>query len=77
MRTTQMTLEDELVASVDKIAKKTKTTRSAFAREAFREAIRQFQARELEEKHKKGYSSSPVAKDEFSGWQNKQVWGDE
>ena len=33
MRTIQMTLDDELVDAVDKIVKKLKTTRSAFARQ--------------------------------------------
>ncbi len=41
MRTIQMTLDDELVAAVDVVVKKLKTTRSAFARKALKEAIRQ------------------------------------
>lgn len=41
MRTIQMTLDDGLVATVDKIVKKSKTTRSAFARKALRNAIKQ------------------------------------
>jgi len=34
MRTIQMTLDDELVESVDKVVKELKTTRSAFTRSA-------------------------------------------
>jgi metal-responsive CopG/Arc/MetJ family transcriptional regulator len=37
-----MTLDDELVESVDKIVKKLKTSRSAFTREALRDAIHRF-----------------------------------
>ena len=40
MRTVQMTLDDELVDEVDKVVKKLKTTRSAFARQALRAAIK-------------------------------------
>lgn len=52
MRTVQMTLDDELVAAVDAIVKKLKTTRSAFAHKALRDAIRQANITMLENKHK-------------------------
>ena len=41
MRTIQMTLDDELVATVDQVVKKLKTTRSAFARRALSDAVQQ------------------------------------
>ena len=55
MRTIQMTLDDELVATVDQVVKKLKTTRSAFARRALSEAAGQVTEKMLEDKHKKGY----------------------
>ena len=55
MRTIQMTLDDDLVDAVDKIVKKLKTTRSAFARQALRNALSQANIKQLEAKHKKGY----------------------
>ena len=76
MRTVQMTLDDELVSAVDDIVKKLKTTRSAFARKALREAIRQAQITMLENKHKEGYRRKPVSKAEFSAWESEQEWGD-
>ena len=51
MRTIQMTLDDELVERVDKIALELQTTRSAFTREALREAVRNYQVRQLELRH--------------------------
>ena len=39
MRTVQMTLDEELLASVDEAAKKLNTTRSAFTRKALRDAL--------------------------------------
>ncbi|KXK30355.1 MAG: Ribbon-helix-helix protein, copG family [Candidatus Brocadia sinica] len=76
MRTIQMTLDDELVATVDKIVKKLKTTRSAFARKALRDAIRQVNVNMLEKQHKKGYERYPVVKTEFDVWESEQEWGD-
>ena len=77
MRTIQMTLDDELVEKVDAIASELKTTRSAFTREALREAIKQYNVRNLELRHRQGYAVHPVNKEEFSIWENEQNWGDE
>jgi len=76
MRTIQMTLDDDLVEAVDTLVKKLKTTRSAFARKALREAIKQVNIKALENKHKKGYERHPVGKTEFSIWESEQEWGD-
>ena len=77
MRTIQMTLDNELVESVDKVVKELNTTRSAFTRDALRDAINQFNASLLEEKHRKGYQQHPARKDEFGVWEGEQDWGDE
>lgn len=77
MRTVQMTLDEDLVQSVDKIAKMLHTTRSAFARDALRQAIRGLEIRRLEEKHRAGYLRKPVEKDEFSVWASEHKWGAE
>jgi metal-responsive CopG/Arc/MetJ family transcriptional regulator len=77
MRIVQMTLDDELVETVDKVAKKLKTTRSAFTRDALRSALGRLRERELERKHRAGYRRHPVNADEFSVWEKEQDWGDE
>ncbi|MCK4527570.1 CopG family transcriptional regulator [candidate division WOR-3 bacterium] len=77
MRTIQMTLDDNLVQSVDKVVKELKTTRSAFTRNALRNAINRFNISRLEEKHRRGYELHPVNKEEFSVWEEEQHWGDE
>jgi len=77
MRTIQMTLEDDLVQSVDKIVKQMHTTRSAFTRAALRNAINNFKVSQLEQKHRKGYEKQPISKEEFSVWKNEQKWEDE
>lgn len=40
MRTIQIILDDDLVAAVDMIVKKMKTTRSAFTRKVLRDAVK-------------------------------------
>ncbi|HHT9108393.1 MAG TPA: ribbon-helix-helix domain-containing protein [Candidatus Wunengus sp. YC64] len=76
MRTIQMTLDDNLVASVDRVVKKLKTTRSAFTRKALKDAIKQVNINMLEKKHKTGYKRYPVGKKEFNVWESEQEWGD-
>jgi metal-responsive CopG/Arc/MetJ family transcriptional regulator len=76
MKTVQMTLDEQLVRQVDALAKRLKTTRSAFTREALRSAIRREKIAELERRHRKGYESHPVRADEFAGWEAEQEWGD-
>jgi len=71
-----MTLDDDLVESVDTIVKELKTTRSAFTRRALKEAIETFSIKQQEEKHRKGYELHPVAKDEFGVWEEEQNWGE-
>ena len=77
MRTIQMTLDDDLVKMVDGIAKELQTTRSAFTRDALREAVKQYNTRRLELRHQQGYTIHPVNKEEFSVWEKEQNWGDE
>jgi len=76
MRTVQMTLEEELVAAVDSVTKKLGTTRSAFAREALRSALKKVKTSELERKQRLGYTRKPVKKGEFDVWENEQNWGE-
>jgi metal-responsive CopG/Arc/MetJ family transcriptional regulator len=72
-----MTLDDDLVKKVDVIAKELQTTRSAFTRDALREAVKQYTNRRLELKHRQGYAKHPINQEEFSVWENEQNWGDE
>jgi metal-responsive CopG/Arc/MetJ family transcriptional regulator len=77
MRTIQMTLDDDLVQAVDRISKQLNTSRSAFTRNALREALARYNLEQLERKHRQGYERQPVAVDEFSVWETEQAWGDE
>ena len=77
MRTVQMTLDDDLVKAVDRVSKQLRTSRSAFTRNALREALSRFNIEKMERKHREGYEQHPVTTDEFSVWETEQAWGDE
>ena len=77
MRTIQMTLDDDLVTAVDRVSKELRTSRSAFARKALRDALARCSLEQLERKHRQGYEQHPVAAGEFSVWETEQAWGDE
>ena len=74
MKTVQMTLDEDLVEAVDRVARKLGTSRSAFAREALRDALARVRARGLEQRHRAGYGRSPVRRGEFGVWEREQVW---
>jgi CopG family transcriptional regulator / antitoxin EndoAI len=76
MKTVQMTLDEALVEKVDRAARILGTTRSAFTRDALREALTRLKEKALEEKHRAGYARHPVQEGEFSDWEAEQVWVD-
>lgn len=76
MQTVQMTLEEQLVAEVDDAVRKMGTTRSAFTREALRQALARIREQEQERRQREGYERHPVEPGEFSDWEDEQVWGD-
>ena len=76
MKTIQMTMDDDLVKTVDDAVKALHTTRSAFTRDALRQAVKGMHLRKLEERHRLGYIKKPVSGGEFDGWETEQKWGD-
>ncbi len=74
MKTIQMTIEQNLLQQVDEAVARLGTTRSAFTRDALREALERLVTRALEEQHKKGYERHPVEPAEFDDWEAEQVW---
>ena len=76
MRTVQMTLDEDLVRAVDRVSKRLRVSRSAFTRDALREAVARYAVTQQEKKHREGYERRPVAADEFAVWEGEQDWGD-
>jgi len=75
MRTVQLTLDEDLVEAVDKVAAELGTSRSGFTREALWAALARARERALEQKHRDGYRRKPAKRGEFSLWENEQAWG--
>jgi hypothetical protein len=65
-RTIQMTLDDELVASVDQVVKDHPV---CFCAQGIKERVKQVNINLLEKKHKRGYGKHPADKAEFSVWE--------
>lgn len=76
MKTIQMTMDSELIERVDARARSLGTSRSAFAREALREALRRHEERELEARHVAGYRRMPPEPGEFDVPEADHAWGD-
>ena len=74
MRTVQMTLDKELVEAVDRVSRRLGKSRSAFTREALREALAAVRVKALEQRHRAGYQRKPVRGSEFNLWETEQVW---
>ncbi len=75
MKTIQMTIDERLLKSVDKITRARKTTRSAFIRHALEAEILRQQIRDEEMRHAAGYAAQPVMPGEFDSWLGEQDWG--
>ena len=54
-----------MLAAVDRLARRLKMTRSAFAHNALRDALAKHRVEALERKHRLGYQRCPVKKGEF------------
>jgi metal-responsive CopG/Arc/MetJ family transcriptional regulator len=70
-----MTLDNDLVKTVDRVSNEIPISRSAFTRKALRDALVRCAIEKLERKHRIGYERYPVSADESSAWDCEQVWG--
>ena len=77
MKTIQMTMENDLVERVDARVRALGTTRSAFARDALRDALKRLDEKELEARHIAGYKRDPAELGEFDIPEGDRAWGDE
>jgi metal-responsive CopG/Arc/MetJ family transcriptional regulator len=72
-----MTMDDDLVKTVDRVSRELHISRSAFTRKALRDALVRCAIEKLERKHRGGYEQYPVSVDEFAVWDSEQVWSAE
>ena len=59
---------------MDRAARRLGKTRSAFTRDALRDALAQLATLEKERLHRRGYDATPVRSGEFDGWAKEQAW---
>ena len=76
MKTVQMTLDEDLLTAVDAAVSRLGTTRSAFTREALRDALARVKRTRRERKQREGYERHPVRPGELDDWDAEQVWPD-
>jgi metal-responsive CopG/Arc/MetJ family transcriptional regulator len=67
MKTISITVDDDLLQSMDRAARAAKTNRSELFRVALREWLAGRRRRKLAEEDRAGYERLPVTADEFSG----------
>ena len=76
MKTIQVTIDERLLAEVDRATRSLKTSRSAFIREALLAAVLQNRVRELEEQDARGHRLHPIAAGEFDPGLDEGAWTD-
>lgn len=76
MTKVRITIEENLLARVDRAARALRTSRSEFTRDALRQALAEIEFRGAEERQRRGYEYKPVKPGEFDSWETEQVWND-
>jgi metal-responsive CopG/Arc/MetJ family transcriptional regulator len=74
MRPIQILMDDELLREIDQVARRRKTDRSKLLRVAARGFLDALRRRELEARHRKGYTSEPTDDGELGLWEAAQAW---
>lgn len=76
LKTIQITLPQELLVKIDQTVTELDTNRSAFARQAFEDALFRLRIAQLERQDAGGYARQPQDPEETALWQRVQDWGD-
>ena len=76
LKTIQITLPQELLVKIDQTVTELDTNRSAFARQAFEDALFRLRIAQMERQHAEGYARQPEDPDEIALWESIQDWGD-
>ncbi len=76
METIELTIDESLLAQVDRVTRQLSMTRADFARIALELALRNQKTIALEQQHAQGYARHPVKPGEIDEWESEQVWGE-
>jgi metal-responsive CopG/Arc/MetJ family transcriptional regulator len=72
--TIQVVIEDDLLRSADRAARRLKQNRSALIRDALREHLRRLTLGELERRERAAYERTPDDPAEFAVWDRAIDW---
>ncbi len=76
METIELSVEESLIAEIDRVTRSLAMTRADFARVALELALRHQKTIALEQQHAQGYARHPTELTEVDEWEPEQVWGD-
>jgi len=74
MKDIQLTIDEDLFAQVSRAIEQQKTTLAAFLKESIIHYLNRLEIKEMERRHREGYSKHPVHDGEFDVWEDEQVW---
>lgn len=74
MQTIELTIDEALLAQIDRITQELSLTRATFIQQALEEALRHKTVFAEERRHALGYERAPVEPGEFDEWESEQVW---
>lgn len=77
MQTIQVVMEEGLLRSADRAARRLKLNRSALIRDALREHLKRLHYRELERREREAYRLTPDDPAEFAVWDSVAGWPEE
>lgn len=76
MQTIQVVIEEELLRTTDRAARRLKTNRSALIRESLRRHLRHLSSLERERRDREGYQRTPETSD-LAVWDKVLAWPEE
>lgn len=74
MKPVQILMDEELLASLDRTARLSRSTRSRLIREAVQRHLAYLQRVLREEQHRRGYEQQPQNVEELAEWEAVQTW---
>ena len=76
MKTIQITIDEPLLAEIDRLTAELQTNRSAFFCDAAQHALKRHRITTLEEQHRRSYAERAQTRDEVEEWLPEQSWED-
>ncbi len=76
MTTIELTVDETLLAEVDRAIRSLAMSRAAFIQAALELALRNQKIITRERQHARGYTQRPSKPGEITEWESEQVWGE-